>query len=273
VDGQQEAAQDAAVPMGNGAAPPAPVPPWWAPAALAWSFLTALPAPRVAAAPATLAAAVGLFPLVGAVLGALIGGLGLVLDLLWPAGPTAAALLAAAALSTGGLHLDGLMDAADGIFGGQSIERRLAIMRDSRVGAFGVAAGSLALLAQYACLSALVGIDRLRALTAAAVVSRWAMVAAAAAFPSARAAGLGAVFRDAVGWGALARATVFAVLIAALAGPLGLAALAVAGALTILIGRLFVRRLGGLTGDTYGALAVIVETAVLYLAAAWHRAG
>src|SRR5258708_1581233 len=134
--------------------------PWWAPAALGWSFLTVLPAPDVAATPPALTWAVALFPAIGAVLGALLGGLGLVLERALPTGPVAVLLLAANALVTGGLHLDGLMDTADGVFGGRTVERRLEIMRDSRIGAFGALAGGLALLGQYACLRPLTGTPR-----------------------------------------------------------------------------------------------------------------
>ncbi|HEX2183947.1 MAG TPA: adenosylcobinamide-GDP ribazoletransferase, partial [Chloroflexota bacterium] len=69
--------------------------PWWAPLALSWSFLTVLPVPPVPVTPAALALASGWFPLVGALLGVALGGLGLLLDRLLPPGPTAVVLLAA----------------------------------------------------------------------------------------------------------------------------------------------------------------------------------
>ena len=242
--------------------------PWWAPLALAWSFLSVFPAPFVEANRGAVAVAIVFFPLIGAVLGALLGGLGLALDRALPAGPTAVLVLAASALLTGGLHLDALMDTADGVFGGTTRADRLAIMRDSRVGAFGAIAGALALLGQYACLVELTEIPRLIALVAALALGRWAMVVAIWAFPPARPDGLGATFhQSATNW-TLAGATALAILAAVATRPLGLAAF-VAGALVALLGGWFIaRRLGGLTGDSYGALAVVTETLVLYLAVA-----
>jgi adenosylcobinamide-GDP ribazoletransferase len=257
-------------PSATAAAPaPEPAAPWWASLALGWSFLTVLPAPPAPATPATLARAAGWFPLVGGLLGAALGGLGLLLDYVLPPGPVAVALLAAGALLTGGLHLDGLMDTADGLGGGRTPERRLEIMRDSRVGAFGVIAGALALLGQYACLTGLIGLPRLLALAAAGALSRWAMTLALGRFPSARSGGLGASLRAQGSRAAQVVAALLALTAALLTAPLGLVGLPLAAAVALLGGRWLTRRLGGLTGDTYGALAVVTETAILLLAAGW----
>jgi adenosylcobinamide-GDP ribazoletransferase len=244
---------------------PRPVP-WWTPLALSWSFLTVLPAPWVEADARSLAASVAFFPLVGLALGTLLGGIGIAVGLLLPPGPTAVLLLAFSAVLTGGLHLDGLMDTADGVFGGRTVERRLEIMRDSRVGSFGAIAGALALLGQYSCLAQLGGTGRLVALALALGMSRWSMALAVALFPSARSAGLGAAFHEAGGRWPLVIATAIVVASALATPALGLAS----GIATVLVvtlgGRFLTRRLGGLTGDTYGGLAVVSETLVLYLA-------
>jgi adenosylcobinamide-GDP ribazoletransferase len=158
------------------------------------------------------------------------------------------------------------MDTADGVFGGRTVERRLEIMRDSRVGAFGAVAGGLALLGQYACLSELSGVARLIALIVALGLSRWTMAVAIGTFPSARPTGLGATFHQAGGRWPLALATAIALAIAAPAGLLGLSSLAVAALVALLGGRFLAARIGGLTGDTYGALGIVVETLILYLA-------
>lgn len=246
-----------------------------APLVVAWSFLTSLPAPAVPYSTRALGAAIAWFPLVGACLGALLGAAGLVLDRILPPDLTAVALLALGALLTGGLHLDGLMDTADGVFGGTTRERRLEIMRDSRVGSFGVIAGILALLGQYAALTHLLGLTRLLALVVALGLSRWVMALAIVLFPSARPEGLGAAFRAAAGLPSLAIATVLAVVLAAAAASLGFrllgpVALILAALTAVLGGQFFRRRLGGLTGDVYGALAVLAETLVLIAAAAPH---
>lgn len=209
-----------------------------------------------------------LFPVVGALIGLLLGGLGLWLDRFLPAGPVAGLLIASAALLTGGLHLDGLMDTADGAYGGHSPEQRLEIMRDSRVGAFGIIAGSLALLATFACLSELTGHNRLLALVVATASSRWSMVIALAIFPSARVDGVGVTFQPGVTPAMSLFGTLFVVLLAFATRPFGVVAAAAALAIVVAWGYFLSRRLGGLTGDCYGAIAVLTETAVLFLAVA-----
>jgi adenosylcobinamide-GDP ribazoletransferase len=243
---------------------------------LAVSLLTVVPMPTVEATPRALARSAAFFPLVGAVLGLVVGAIGWLAEPLLPRGPAVGLQLIALVLLTGGLHLDGLMDTADGVFGGRTRERRLEIMRDSRVGAFGVLAAALALLAQYACLVELAPLARLIALVVALTAGRWAMALALGAFPSARAEGLGAAYGARAGLRPIAVATIFAAGIAAGAAqwwsPAGwslpLGGLALALAVGLAGGRWLASRLGGLTGDTYGAICVVAETAVLYLAVA-----
>jgi len=248
-------------------------PAWWTPAAAAVAFLSVLPVPRHAAGPRQVGAAMGLLPAVGAALGAAIGLVGLLLERWLPPPAVAASLVALGALLTGALHLDGLMDTADGAFGGRDRGERLAIMRDSRVGAFGVVAGGLALLLPFAALAELSGSRRLLALALAWGLGRWAMVVAIHIFPPARADGLGAAARAAAGRLPFAVATATAIGGALAFGSSGVAAFALATGTALGGGRLLVRRLGGLTGDTYGAIAVVAETAVLYLAVGLHPAG
>jgi adenosylcobinamide-GDP ribazoletransferase len=243
-------------------------PPWWGPIAGSIGFLTIIPAPQVAMSPALTQRSLALFPLVGAGIGALLGGLGIVLSQILPAGPIAALLIAAGALVSGGLHLDGLMDTADGVFGGRSPEQRLTIMRDSRVGAFGVIAGGIAILGQFACLSELTGHARFIALVAAAAMSRWTMLVALTIFPAARAAGIGATFHSSATRTACIAGTLFVVLLALGSGQFGMMALAASTVVVLGCGHLLTRHLGGLTGDSYGATAVVTETVVLFVAVA-----
>jgi adenosylcobinamide-GDP ribazoletransferase len=241
--------------------------PWWAPIAGSVGFLTILPVPHLNLPPAQLTRAIALFPLVGALLGVLLGALGLLLDRVLPAGPTAALLLAASAIVTGGLHLDGLIDTADA-FGGKTAELRLAIMRDSRVGAFGVIAGALVMLGQFAGLSTLTGFARLVALILAFTLSRWALLLALGLFPAARPEGLGAAFHAAATGAACIAGTLFAFVIALVFREIGLAAFAASAVVALGGGRLLAKRLGGLTGDSCGALAVATETTALFVAVA-----
>ena len=242
--------------------------PWWSPLAVAIGFLTVIPVPGVVVAPSVAGRAAATFPVLGALVGLGLGGIGLLLDRVLPAGPVAALLIAAGVLVSGGLHLDGLMDTADGLAAGRSREQRLAIMRDSRVGAFGAMAAILAILAQFACLSELTGAERLLALVVAAATSRWAMLAAMALFPPARPDGLGATFRSGVSPTIAGVGTLVLLGLVLYARPFGAIALMAGTGVVLVVGNGLTRRLGGLTGDTYGAIAVVTETVVLFAAVA-----
>ncbi len=217
--------------------------------------------------PEELGRSVGFFPAVGLALGAALYGLALGLGRVFPPGVAAALVLATWVILTRALHLDGFMDACDGLFGGFTPEQRLAIMRDSRVGAFGVAGGVLVLLTQFAVIQA--ALAGPLALLIAPVLGRWAMALALVAFPYARAEGLGRAMKDHARWPQAALATATALAAAWLAARwAGLLALAVAG-LTALLGAWFaLRRIPGLTGDIYGALGVATELAGLLSLAA-----
>ncbi len=228
----------------------------------ALALLTRLPTPAHSAAGARAAWA---YPLAGLAVGgtaALTGWLALALGL---PGPLAAGLmLVASVLATGALHEDGLADACDGLWGGQTAERRLAIMRDSRIGSYGVIALVLALGLRWSALAALIASGHVVApVLAAAVLSRAPMVVQMRALPLARGDGLSqSVGRPDPRATSLAVAlALFLVLV--LAGWAGLAA-AVAVALAGLgAGALARRRIGGQTGDILGATQQLSEIAAL----------
>ena len=104
-----------------------------------------------------LGAAVGFYPLVGLILGGLLVGLDWLSGWLFPPLVRSALVLTGWVLLTGALHLDGFLDACDGLLGGFTPERRLEIMRDERVGAYALSGGILLLLIQFSALSALDG--------------------------------------------------------------------------------------------------------------------
>ena len=216
--------------------------PWWGPIAGSIGFLTVFPVPQVAMSPTHTQRSLALFPLIGACIGALLGGLGIVLSHILPAGPIAAVLIAAGALVTGGLHLDGLMDTADGLCGDRTPEQRLTIMRDSRVGAFGAITGGVAILGQFACLSELTGHARFTALVVAAAMSRWAMLLALVIFPAARTSGVGATFHAAATRTAGIAGTLFVILLALVSGRLGVIALAASTVAVLGCGHLLTRQ-------------------------------
>jgi adenosylcobinamide-GDP ribazoletransferase len=207
-----------------------------------------------------------MFPLVGVLVGAL-GALAFAAATALGLPPLLAALLAIAALvaSTGALHEDGLADLADGL-GGTSRAQRLQIMRDPRIGSFGVLALALALAARAGALAALAGPAEVgAALVAAAALSRALLPAAMLALPQARADGLAA--KAGRPHPARVAATVaIALLIALLLLPpltlvIASAAAALAGAM---VAWLALRRLGGITGDVLGAVQQLAEIAFLF---------
>jgi len=174
-------------------------------------------------------------------------------------------------IASGAMAEDALADAADGLFGGHSVERRLEIMKDSRHGTYGVAALCLFLLLRVAALGAVAAINPLAAgaiWLAASIVGRSGALWVAVALPPARTDGASAAAGQVPAHGFAVGAGFAVVLLFLLAGPatslagLGVAlllAVAVIGGWTALCRRL----VGGQTGDLIGALGALVEIAVL----------
>lgn len=233
----------------------------------ALALLTRLPVPSRFARGGAAAWAWPLAGLAVALIAIAVGGLASGFGL---SAPIAAGLvLASQILVTGALHEDGLADSADGLWGGQTRARRLEIMKDSRIGTYGVLALGLSLLLRWAALTALIQSHWLiPALIATGLLSRAPMAVLAASLPNARGEGLaqsvGRPGRDtallavglallgallAVGWAVLA--------------PVLWVALA-----TIAVAALARARIGGQTGDILGASQQLAEIAALCALAA-----
>jgi adenosylcobinamide-GDP ribazoletransferase len=233
---------------------------------VALAFLTRLPVrPGRPWQAAELAASVTMFPLVGLLVG-ILGALAYAAATALGLPPSLAALLAIAALiaSTGALHEDGLADLADGL-GGVTRAQRLEIMRDPRVGSFGVIALVLALLARAGALAALAGpAEAGAALVASAALSRALLPAAMLALPQARADGL-AVQAGRPHPGRVAAAAAIALVIALLLLPplVAVIASAAAGLAGAIVAWLAFRRLGGITGDVLGGVQQLAEIGFL----------
>lgn len=235
---------------------------------MAVSFLTVCPAfRREAFTPQQISASRAWYPVVGLLLGLVLLGVQAGASVLFPSYLTAALLVAVLVVLTRGLHLDGFMDVCDGLFGGYTPERRLAIMRDSHVGAFAVAGGATLLLLKFAALLSVLSLPpsgRTVGLLLFPMLSRWSMVVALGAFPYVRQQGLGSPFHQGRALLAAGFALVVAAAAAVLLGGLGgLAMLAGASAMSWGLSRAMSRMLGGLTGDTYGAINELTEVAVL----------
>ena len=247
----------------------------------ALGFLTILP---VASGDAGgLASARGWFPSVGLLLGLVLACLDLLMQWGYPLftdeqrqfPPVLAAsiLVVALAVLTRALHLDGFMDCCDALFGGFDRERRLAILRDSHVGAFAVVGVVGLLLLKVAAIMALpLGSNgeagRFWILLLFPCLSRWGMLLVLEFFPYARPQGIGVPFQPSHGrWQLLGGLAVAVAATVALTGPGGLALLGIATVLAVGLAWWASGLLGGVTGDVYGAVNETVEATVLILAA------
>jgi adenosylcobinamide-GDP ribazoletransferase len=235
---------------------------WLSAPAVATMFLTRLP---VRAPQAELAGAVVAFPLIGILIGALGGGAFWLAALAGlPVLACALIALVAMAVATGALHEDGLADTADG-FAGKTAEDAIRIMRDSRIGSYGVLALIFSVGLRAAALAAIADpLEVVLAMMAVGAVSRAAMPPVMLALPGASATGLGTA--------AGKPAVVDAAFGIGLSGLLGLLLLGPVGTFAILlaafisafaVAALARRRLGGYTGDILGAVQQAAEIAAL----------
>ncbi|MBQ1868352.1 adenosylcobinamide-GDP ribazoletransferase [Selenomonas sp.] len=166
-------------------------------------------------------------------------------------------------LMTGGLLLDGYMDTADGVFSARSRERKLEIMKDSRVGAFGVIALVSLMMMNWSVLRDIKLVLIMTALFVMPVIGRMAMVMVIAFFPYARPEGMGKAFSDMADKKTVALAAITTLVFVVPWGQAAIAALAAGLGFAWLLGAWLTNKLGGLTGDTYGAVETLTETMVL----------
>ncbi|MCX6373398.1 MAG: adenosylcobinamide-GDP ribazoletransferase [Actinobacteria bacterium] len=251
---------------------------------LAVTFLTGIPLKVEGdVSSADLWRSMGWYPLVGFALGAAAWGVYAGLLQLLPS--LVAAVLAVLLLEavTRGLHMDGLMDTADGILSGASRARALEIMKDSRVGAMGVVAAVLILIVKVAALGALARADAAAPLLVGWCAARALPALDVYAWPYARAAGTGEAFTRertagpvAMAGGLLVAGVVATVLVTvavdgAGAWYAGLVVAAIAMGVALLVQAAVAKRLGGLTGDVYGMGIELAEAAALVVGCALVR--
>lgn len=234
----------------------------------AFGLLTRLPLPSRDITPSPRAA--WAWPVVGAALGA-IAALAVSLAL-WAGlapGIAAAIALLTGALLTGGLHEDGLADTADGLLGGRDRERRLDIMKDSRIGSYGALALILVTLIRWSALAALLTQGQhWAALIAVGALSRAPMAVLIATMPNARGTGLSHLTGQPPRSAALA-ACAIALILTLLATGSAMITMALATlATSLFLARAARARIGGQTGDILGASQQLAEAAALAFAAA-----
>lgn len=205
---------------------------------------------------------VAFFPLIGWLIGSVALILAFSLDQILPEQVVNVLILTFFVLITGGLHLDGLADTVDGLFGGRTAKERLAIMKKSDIGSFGSVALALILILKLTFLEILTGSSRYLALIAGPILSRWTVVLLAVLFKPARRQGFGKQIIGRVSSSELALATTFLL-------PLALIfMLWLPRALLLFLLPLFSyflalylqRQFSGLTGDHLGFSIVIQET-------------
>ncbi|MDI9571366.1 MAG: adenosylcobinamide-GDP ribazoletransferase [Pseudomonadota bacterium] len=237
----------------------------------AFRFLTTFPVPGgKGIEEKDIAHSLPFFPVVGLFIGGTAALGDFVFSLLLPPGVAAVLTVLLLVLITGGLHLDGLADTADGIFSVRNRERMLEIMRDSHIGTMGVLALLFVLALKIAALAPLPHDRRLGILILMPLAGRAAMLLMLTALPYARKdGGLASLFIRHRSWGHPVFAMIFTIVTGLILGGGGWLPSPGAGLLTALGGivaatltvALIYRRLGGFTGDTVGAAAEIAETA------------
>lgn len=233
-------------------------------------FLTLLPVGRGGATEARdLARSMAWFPLVGGLMGLALAGAHIALAPLLPSLASSVIVVLLLVVLTGGLHLDGLADTCDGFYAGRNKEEILQIMKDSRIGAIGAISLSAALLLKVSLLSGIPSPAVPGALIVMPAAGRWGMVLAARRSLPAREEGLAHTVMGGVGWLGFLAATIFTSL-------LGIGLLGWPGAvacLSVAVGAYGMscyakRKIGGLTGDVFGAVSEVSEILVLLVAAA-----
>lgn len=210
------------------------------------------------------------FPVIGFLLGLILVLANALLDPFASPGLSSVALVTILALLTRGLHLDGLGDTFDGLGAGGDRERILRVMDDSHTGAFGLIVIVLLLFFKIHAIESIDN-ERWRALLAAPILGRWAMVLLGYRSQAAR-PGLGSTLIDHLQTKHVVFATLITMLLAtAILHGAGIAMMIWIAIFALASKKYFHRRLGGVTGDTFGAVGELSETSVLVILALGAR--
>jgi adenosylcobinamide-GDP ribazoletransferase len=227
----------------------------------AMRFLTVAPVPGTwGTAEADLAHSVPFFPVVGLLLGGVAAALAWAMSLVGPTLVVSAFIVIAFEVFSGGFHLDGLSDTADGFLSARPRERILEIMKDSHIGVMGAGAIVAVLLVKFASLASLPQDHLWRAALLMPLAGRSAIVFHMVLLPYVRPAGLGSIFYRKRQYFASLEA--LAILFLVCWAVLGIKGLVVAGiciAVTLLLAAYSRHKIGGATGDTFGAACEVAE--------------
>jgi len=233
----------------------------------ALQFLTLFPCPgRMELSPDAVGRSAIFFPVIGLMLGLILALVNFLLEPFASAGLLSVILVSILAFVTRGLHLDGVGDTFGGLGACGDRDRVLSIMDDSHTGVFGLIAIVLVLFLKIHALESM-DVDRWRALLAAPILGRWAMVLLGYRSKAAK-DGLGSNLIDHLTTKHLLLATFLTLLlVAAILRVSGIVMMAWVAVFTIASKHYFHRRLGGVTGDTFGAVGELSETSVMVLLA------
>lgn len=205
------------------------------------------------------------FPIIGLIIGAFIALNYWILAPFTPIGLLAIWLVAFEFLFTGGLHADGFMDTCDGLFSGRDRERKLEIMKDSRVGSNGVVGFVFLTFLKWQLLVNIPADTMISVLLVMPLLSRYTMVLSLRLFPYARPEGMGKAFAECSPKYTLLVATILAVLPILVGSYLYALALGFMIGVNLIINSYVTKHLGGTTGDTYGFTCEISEVLFLVL--------
>lgn len=237
-------------------------------------FMTRLPLPRSAHSPLPLSSAAPYFPSVGALLGLGAAALDVYLRPHLGAGAAAVATVLFLVMITGALHEDGLADCADGLGGGRTREQALHIMRDSRIGSYGALAIAGSLVARTTLIAELAPVQTVTYIICTECLSRWTVLPLAYVLSPARtegaAPGQGARIAGRLPTFGIVASTLFclAITVSLLHAEWWRPWIACI-LVTAMSAVYFQRRIGGITGDCFGAVIQISATAV-YVCGAWR---
>lgn len=207
------------------------------------------------------------FPVVGVLIGLILIITSRLLSLWLPVALTDVFILIALLIITGGLHIDGFADTIDGFAGGKDKEDILRIMKDSRIGTFGVAGLIMLLMTKYLAIQGLPIDSKYLILTVMPAVGRWSILPMGFLFKYARTeGGTGKAFAEHIKLKEFIIGTVLSLIIAiSLLGVKGFLMITVVFIATLIIGRHSEKRIGGITGDVFGATIEINELIILIL--------
>ncbi|MBI4378276.1 MAG: adenosylcobinamide-GDP ribazoletransferase [Nitrospinae bacterium] len=207
------------------------------------------------------------FPLVGVFIGFILVITSQVASLWLPVSVTDAMVMIVLIIVTGGLHIDGFADTIDGFAGGRDKDSVLRIMKDSRIGTFGVAGLVMLLLTKYLSIQNTQIDVKSWVLASMPVFGRWSVLPLGFFYRYARMEeGTGKVFAESIEWREFIIGTILSLaIILLLLGSSGFIILSVIFFITLLIGRYSEKRIGGITGDVFGATIEINELITIIL--------